>query len=579
MNIKHKIIEIIKKKIIKKKYFHFKNIILQKNVNPLYKHDYQINNLINISKKNKQPIQKNAKKIVKILKKSKIFKKIEISGKIFINIYIKKKWIEKKINKFFENKNIYKRNNKKKIKVILDYSSPNIAKEMHVGHLRSTIIGDSMSRIMDFLGYHVIRHNHIGDWGLQFGMIISYLKMKKKLKNIKKFSIKNLEKAYLKSKKICKENKKFYKKSKKITKKLQYKNKYYYSIWKKIVLISIKENNKIYRLLNIKLNNKNIMGESSYKKMLPDIIKDLLKKKIAIKKSKSIIVPLKNYKNRLGKMMAVIIQKKDKSFLYSTIDLACIKYRCKFLNAKKIFYYVDSRQSQYFKQIFMIAKKAKYITKNINVKHHMFGMMLSKTNKPFQTRSGNTIKLILLIKKSLKKSEKIIKTKNPTISNKKLSKLSKIIGIGALKYADLSKNRKKNYIFNWKKMINFEGNTSLYIQYAFSRIQSILKKSNIQLKKLKNSIKIYKKYEKNICIKILQFEETIKEAAKHGYPHLICKYLYELSTIFSKFYEKYSILNLKKKKKIFSRLKISFLTAKILKKGLKLLGIKTISNL
>ncbi|NIH16628.1 MAG: arginine--tRNA ligase [Buchnera aphidicola (Periphyllus lyropictus)] len=568
-----KIKSILKKKI--KKMF-FKNnynkkikIIIQKNKNIKNGH-YQLNNLFNISKIYKTTPKKLAKKI---LKKNKfdIIKKMEFSKPCFINIFLNKKWIEKSLEKILKNKKFISPIKKKT--VVIDYSSPNMAKSMHVGHLRSTIIGDSVSRIMEYIGNKVIRANHIGDWGNQFGMLIAYIK-KKNLKISKKISISKIEEIYCQAKKLYDKNKKFLKKTNKYTKKLQKKEKFCYKIWKKIVKLNIKENEKIYKLLNIKLTKKDIFGESFYKKMLKKIVQDLLKRKIATIKNGNIIVFLKNFKNRKGKKMGVILKKKDGSFLYSIIDIACIKYRYEQLKAEIILYYVDSRQKQHLLQIYEISKIAGYIPNNIKVKHHIFGMMLSENNQPFQTRSGNTIKLIELIKKSIKKSKKILKEKNKLISKKKLISLSKIIGIGAIKYADLSKNRKTNYIFNWNQMLSFEGNTSLYIQYTYTRILSILRKYKKNLLNIKNSFKISNNYETILSISILQFEEIIIKSSKKGKPHLLCSYIYQLASKYSNFYEKYNILKEKNKKIRDSRLKISFLVSKILKKGLNLLGIK-----
>ncbi|CAL4320621.1 Arginine--tRNA ligase [Buchnera aphidicola (Chaitophorus sp. 3695)] len=566
----------IKKSLIKSRIQINQKIIIQKNKNEKNGH-YQLNNLYSIANLNKIDPKILSKKIIKNINSKKMIQKIIFSKPCFINIFLNSLWIEKSIQKKFFNKT--KKNfqyyKDKNINVVIDYSSPNMAKSMHVGHLRSTIIGDASARIMEFYGYNVIRCNHIGDWGTQFGMLIAYLKIikKEKISNIKNLSIKKIEKIYCQAKKMYLKNKDFFKKTDKYTAKLQKNDQYCYKIWKKIVTLNIEENKKIYQLLNITLKNKHIIGESFYKKMLPKIIQDLMQKKIAIKKNNNIIVLLKDIKNRKGKSMGVILKKKNGSFLYSAIDIACMKYRCKKLKANVILYYVDSRQQQHLKQVYKISKIAGYISKKVKVKHHIFGMMCNKNNKPFQTRSGNTIKLSNLIEESIIRAKKIILKKNSHIHAKKLSQLSKIIGIGAIKYSDLSKNRITNYIFNWKNILSFDGNTSLYIQYTYTRIISILKKDYENLIKSHGSIKINNNSEMLLCIKILQFEETLSQSAKKGKPHLICNYIYELASKYSYFYEKYHILNTKNKKKCITRLKISYIISKILKIGLNLLGI------
>ncbi|CAL4320455.1 arginine--tRNA ligase [Buchnera aphidicola] len=569
MTIQSKLIKEIKNSLKKNKIKINTPIIIQKNKFKKKGH-FQVNNLFQISHECKINYFTLAKKIINKINLNKIIKSINFSKPCFINIFLNPRWIEKKIEKKVKKKIIFKKNNKK---VVIDYSSPNVAKSMHVGHLRSTVIGDAMARIMEFSGYNVIRSNHIGDWGNQFGMLIAYLK-KKKINHIKNISIQKIEKIYRQAKKKSLKNKKFLKKTEKYTSKLQKNSTYYNNIWKKVVQLTLRENKIIYQLLNISLQDKNIFGESFYKEIVKKIVPDLIQRKIARVKNKNVIVFLKDFKNRKGEKMGIILQKKSGAFLYSATDIACMKYRCKTLKADIILYYIDSRQKQYLQQIYKIAKIAGYTTKKTIIQHHMFGMVLSKNKHPFQTRSGNTIKLIDLINQSIKKAKKIILKKNENIEYTTLLKLSKIIGIGALKYADLSKNRKKNYVFDWKKMLSFEGNTSLYIQYTYIRIYSILKKYKKKISHLNNKFMISNNYELFLSIEILQFKETILKTVKNGQPHLLCKYIYKLASKYSKFYEKYNILNNKNKKIRNSQLQMSFLIAKILKKGLNILGIQ-----
>ncbi|HXK00653.1 MAG TPA: arginine--tRNA ligase, partial [Buchnera sp. (in: enterobacteria)] len=327
---------------------------------------------------------------------------------------------------------------------------------------------------------------------------------------------------------------------------------------------------------NVTLKDEHIMGESSYKKMLPDIICDLKKKGIAIKNKGCLIIMLERFKNRHGNPMGVVIQKKDGGYLYSITDIACLKYRCETLLADKILYYTDSRQHQYLLQIWEIAKISGYVPKHVVLEHHMFGMMLSNDKRPFQTRTGNNIKLSLLLNEGINRAKKIIKYKSPHLSEKKICKLAKIIGIGAIKYADLSKNRTTDYIFNWDNILSFEGNTAPYIQYAYTRIISILNKLTTPILDLQGNIKLSETFEIELALILLQFEEKIMHAADKGTPHIICNYLYKLAGIFSSFYENCSILFPRNKEISTSRLKLSFLTAKTIKIGLHLLGINTI---
>jgi len=538
---------------------------------------YQVNNIVKIANILKLNSHELSKIIILNIKKKYMYKDITFSQPGFINIFLRHDWISTQLEKIFISSRLGINHVESK-NIVIDYSSPNIAKEMHIGHLRSTIIGDVMARTLDFLGHNVIRANHIGDWGTQFGMLIAYLEDKKiKHHNL---SLIKLEQFYCKAKKKYDLDQIFAEKSREYVVKLQNGDQYCHSIWKQLIDITMLENYKIYKRLNVTLNESHTMGESVYNKMLPNIVQDLKNKKIAIEKNGATIVFLKEFKNRLGESMGVVIQKKDKGFLYSTTDIACFKYRYQTLCADRIIYYTDSRQHQHLMQAWSIARKANYISQDLLLEHHIFGMMLSKNKHPFKTRDGNTIKLSKLLDEATERAIHLIKKKKPYLSKRKLFKLANIIGIGAVKYSDLSKNRNTNYIFDWDKMLSFEGNTAPYIQYAYTRIISIIKKSIIPIRKLlKEKIILQKDSEINLAIKILEFEEIVLLISQKGTPHILCKYLYQLATNFSNFYENCSIRFTKKIKTRKSRLKLSILTAKTLKKGLNILGIKIVKEM
>lgn len=547
--------------------------IIQKNIknNDI---DYQVNGIIKLKKKILCSPYKLSKKISKKILQSKIYKKISVSKPGFINITLQSTWLCIYINKMLNKKN-FNISFKKSQTIVIDYSSPNIAKEMHVGHLRSTILGDTMAKVMEFLGHNVIRQNHIGDWGTQFGMLITQLQLKSYT------SIDNIDKIYQQASFNYQNDPDFIKKTKKNVVKLQKKKNNHIKIWKCLIKQTIKKNNVIYKKLNISLTDNDIKGESFYHFMLSDIISDLKKKKMATNLNGCSIVYLKNFKNRAGQKMGVVIQKKDGAFLYTTTDIACLKYRCHTLKANRIIYYTDHRQTQHLSQIFEIAKQAKYINHDTVVEHHAFGMILSDNKKPFKTRQGITIKLIDLLNEGVNKAKKMIqKKKKNTILGKELNIIAEKIGIGAIKYFDLSKNRTSNYIFNWNQMLSLEGNTAPYIQYAYTRIQSIINK-NISLNCYINThkIKIFTNCERKLILTLLQFEEIIYVVSKKGTPHLMCNYLYDLAGKFSNFYENCPILSAKEEHIKASRIKLSILTAKIIKKGLYFLGIKTVTKM
>ncbi len=442
---------------------------------------------------------------------------------------------------------------------------------MHIGNLRSTIIGDCISNCLKILGHKIIKINHIGDWGTQFGTIITWIlkfKLNKKINNIK-----TIEKIYKKSQKKYKKNKKFAKKSRENVVKLQKKKKKIIKIWKKIVKITLNENQKIYNYLNIKLKKKNNIGESFYQKKMKKIIKDLIKKKIAIKDKKSIIIFGK-------KKFPLIIQKKDKAFLYSTSDIASIKYRIKKFKVNKIIYFTDIRQKEYFKNIFYICKKAKYIPKNFKIKHCSFGLILNKKGKPLKSRKNLNLNIKKIIKIINNKSKFLIK-KNNKYNKNKINRIIKKITISTIKYMELSKNRKTNYIYDINKNICLKSNTGPYIQYSYTRIISILRKNNTNTTKTikNNKLFITSNIDYKICQKILNFESIIKEICKKNKPNILCNYLYKISSIFSKLYEKENITYIKNKKIKKSKLKLIAIISKILRIGLSILGIPILYNI
>ncbi|OQM34433.1 arginine--tRNA ligase [bacterium endosymbiont of Pedicinus badii] len=536
--------------------------------------DYQINGIINIAKKNDIEVSYLSQCFIFCLKKNKIFSKIEMTKLGFINLFLNTKWIERLLLIFFKKKNFcfYKTKNSK---IILDYSSPNLAKSMHIGHIRSTIIGDCFARVFSFLGNKVIRINHLGDWGINFGILIAYI-IKYKIKKYE--NILFLDAVYKKARKMYEKDKEFSYFAENCAFKLQNKDKLCTDIWKRITNVSIKENQKIYNLLDIKLSLKNNLGESFYNTTIKKVIEKLKYKKIANNKNNKIVVFLKNFKNRDNKNMGVIL-KKNGLYLYAATEIACLKYRYKKFLPKKIIYCIDTRQKQHLMQSWEICRKASFVPKNLILQHYNFGMILNSKRKPFKTRSGKTVNLKGIINRFIKDTKKVIFARNSGIQKEKLEKLSQVLGIGSIKYFELSKNRKLDYVFNFDNMLKFKGNTVLYIQYTYCRILSLLKKNKyFSYKEKKKKIIISSIEEKKLAIQILRLGETLSILQKFKMPNILCEYLYKIALLFSIFYEKFNIMNSKKNKKI-SRLHLSYLSAKIIKLCLNFLGIKTVKEI
>lgn len=541
---------------------------------------YQINGVMSIAKSAGKNPRELAALLVEELKGTcqSILSNIEVAGPGFINLTLDPKWLGENLEQInlSDNLGIAKISPQT---VVVDYSAPNVAKEMHVGHLRTTIIGDAVVRTLSYLGHNVIRANHIGDWGTQFGMLIAYLE-KMQNEHATDMALTDLEAFYRDAKKTYDEDEEFAARARNYVVKLQGGDEYCRTMWQKLVKLTMQQNFAVYERLNVTLTEKDTMGESLYNPMLPEIVADLKKKGIAVENEGAIVVFLEGYKNKNGDPMGVVVQKQDGGFLYTTTDIASAKYRVETLNANRVLYYVDSRQNQHLTQAWMIARKAGYVTDDVSLEHHQIGMMLGKDSKPFKTRSGGTIKLVDLLDEAKERAKALIRLKNSEINESDLDELAEIVGIGAVKYADLSKNRTTDYIFDWDNMLSFDGNTAPYMLYAYSRVQSIFKKAEINPSDL-NGVKVTLNAPEEIALGLClsQFEEVISNVAKEGSPHLMCTYLFELAGLFSRFYEACTILQASDEDTKHSRLLLAHITAKTLQTGLDSLGIKTVDRM
>ncbi|AGO15389.1 arginine--tRNA ligase [Glaesserella parasuis] len=575
MNIQHILSEKIKQAMIVAG--------AEQNVEPLVRQsgkvqfgDYQANGIMGAAKKLGLNPREFAQKVVDNVDLNGIAEKLEIAGPGFINIFLAPTWLAQQTENAFSGDKLGINLNQAQT-VVVDYSSPNVAKEMHVGHLRSTIIGDSVVRALEFLGNKVIRANHVGDWGTQFGMLIAYLE-KMENEHASEMELSDLEAFYRTAKEHYDSDEVFAEKARNYVVKLQSGDDYCRTMWKKLVNITMQQNQHNYNRLNVTLTENDVMGESLYNPMLPEIVADLKAQGLAVEDDGALVVFLDEFKNKDGDPMGVIVQKKDGGFLYTTTDIAAAKYRFETLKADRALVFSDTRQSQHMQQAWLITRKAGYVPDSFSLEHHNFGMMLGKDGKPFKTRTGGTVKLADLLDEAVERAEKLIAEKNPDLTACEKQAVVEAVAIGAVKYSDLSKNRTTDYVFDWDNMLSFEGNTAPYMQYAYTRVRSIFSRAGIDPNSLTANIVLIDEKERNLAIKLLQFEEAVTVVAKDGTPHVLCQYLYELAGIFSSFYEACPILNAEESIKQ-SRLKLAHLTAKTLKQGLDLLGIKTVEKM
>ncbi len=529
--------------------------------------DYQYNGVMGLAKKMGRNPREVASEIVENVPTDEIVARCEVAGPGFINLWVDTGWIAEQTQLLFNSERLNIETEDEPATVVVDYSSPNMAKEMHVGHLRSTIIGDTLSNLFEFLGDKVIRQNHIGDWGTQFGMLIAYLEESGSDGGA---DLGDLEQFYKNAKKRFDSDPIFADTAREYVVKLQGGDEKCLKLWSSFIDTSLSHCEDVYSKVGVKLTREDVRAESSYNDELADVVEKLDEKGlVTISDGAKCIFLDEN-------QPPFIIQKSDGGYLYSTTDFAAIRHRVHDLGADRISYVVDARQAGHFKQLFEIARKAGFAKPDTVLEHVSFGMMLDKSGKPFKTRDGGTIKLIDLLDEAVVHAKNAI-AKRDDYSEDELNRIAEVVGIGAVKYADLSIHRDSKYIFDWDKMLSFDGNTSLYLQYAYARIQSIMRKYD---GKISGDIILEDLQERALGIKLLQFEDMLHRAASESLPHYITTYLYELATQFMKFYESCPILKDDVDKQTRqSRLQLSKLTASTIKTGLGLLGIGVLERL
>ena len=544
--------------------------------------DFSINAAMKFAKLCKCPPQKLAAEIVEQLESEKDwFSKVTIAGPGFINMYISDAVIEKNFNELCGSKNILKASVSEVVPTVVDYSSVNIAKQMHVGHLRSTIIGDVLARVIEALGNPVIRQNHLGDWGLPMAMVI--YKAEPVIRKAEKEGVSleevlplaELEQLYKAATAECKEKPEVAAACHEYLVKLQQGDVELLDLWKKITRVSMAEVYRIYKLLNVKLTPEDERGESFYRDMLADTVAEIKKSGMLKEDEGAQCVFLDEFKSKEGNPLPVIIQKSDGGYNYATFDLAAMRFRTHKLGAKRIIYVTDARQALHFKQVFATARATGILADpNVSLEHVPFGSILGEDNKPLKTRSGENVKLAELLKEAVDRAYNVVNEKNPKLSEEQKKNVARMVGIGAIKYADLSQNRNNDYVFSFDRMLALNGNTAPYLQYAHARICSIFRKAGVSIDDYSAKAVISAPEERELMLKIMDLKQAVSSVAADLRPHVLCNYLYELSVCFSAFYDKCSVMNCEDAAIKASRLEICNMTRKTLAFGLDLLGIE-----
>ncbi|GAA0299510.1 arginine--tRNA ligase [Psychrosphaera haliotis] len=541
--------------------------------------EYQFNGAMALAKILKQKPRDIAETIVEQVNLDDMADSLEIAGPGFINVKLRPEWLAAQVETALADPRLAIEKELAK-KVVVDLSSPNLAKEMHVGHLRSTIIGDAVARVIEFLGHDVIRQNHMGDWGTQFGMLIAHLQDKLQASEVATTALSDLEDFYREAKIRFDDEEGFADRAREYVVKLQGGDAECKALWQQFIEVSIQHSEEVYEKLNVKLTNDDIMGESAYNPMLPGVVADLKEQGIVVEDQGAQVVFIEELANKDGEPSVFIVEKSGGGFLYSTTDLAAMKYRSFELDADRIIIFTDARQAYHFKQAEIVGRKGGLLREETTYEHGPFGMMLGKDGKPFKTRTGGTVKLADLLDEAVERAGKLLAERNSDLSADEQNEIARKVGIGAIKYADLSKNRTTDYIFDWDTMLSFEGDTAPYLQYAFARIQSIFRKAGINTEDFAANVVIAEAQEKALAMKLLQFVEVMNAVSQNLTPHVLCTYLYELASLFMTFYEACPILKdgVPEETKQ-SRLALSLLVSKTMKQGLDLLGIETMEKM
>jgi arginyl-tRNA synthetase len=545
--------------------------------------DYQCNVSLSLAKELQQKPRDVAAAILENLDIADLCLSPEIAGPGFINLTLKPSYLEERLNALAGDRRLGVETANPAKRIIVDFSSPNIAKEMHVGHLRSTIIGDCIARVLEFRGHEVIRLNHVGDWGTQFGMLITYLEeaYPDALTTADALDLGDLVAFYKKAKIRFDEDATFKESARKAVVKLQSGDPKTLQAWRLLCDQSRREFQKIYDLLDIHLTER---GESFYNSHLENVVTELDERGLLKEDDGALCVFLDGFTNKDGDPLPLIVKKTDGGYNYATTDLAAIRYRVNDDKAERIIYVTDAGQANHFAAVFQVARKAEFLPDTVEVVHVPFGLVLGEDGKKLKTRSGETVRLQELLDEAIDRSradlQKRLEEENRDESEEFIEKVSTTVGLGAVKYADLSQNRNSNYIFSFDKMLNLQGNTAPYMLYAYARVRSIGREGEIDFQRLtdKASILLNEESELILAKHLLQLTEVIEAVESDLFPNRLCDYLYELSKKFNRFYESCPVLKSEEPIKT-SRLLLCDLTARTLWLGLDLLGIPTLERM
>ena len=532
--------------------------------------DYQANGVMAAAKSMKRPPRALAQAVVDALDLADIASAVDIAGPGFINIRLSPEFLGRTLA---SDAPLLARVAKPET-IVVDYSSPNLAKEMHVGHLRSTIIGDAMARLLEALGHRIIRQNHVGDWGTQFGMLLAYLEESGEQSAL----LSDLERFYQAAKRRFDDDGAFAERARSRVVALQSGDTESRALWRRFIEISLGHCQAIYDRLGVTLTRADLCAESAYNEALPGIVAALDQQGLITISEGARCVFLPEFVGKDDAPLPLIVQKSDGGFLYSTTDLAAVRHRCGQLRADRVLYFVDARQSLHFRQLFAVARAAGFVSEDCRLEHHAFGTILGKDGRPFRSRDGGLVKLTELLDEAVERAYRLITEKDPDLPEAERREVAHTVGIGAVKYADLSKNRTTDYVFDWDTMLSLDGNTAPYLQYAVTRIRSLFKRGGVESSALTGAPVLHEPAERALGLALARYQEVVDDVAEQAMPHLLCAYLMELAGHYMRFYEQCPVLTADAGVRS-SRLLLCTRVTATLEQGLALLGIGTVERM
>jgi arginyl-tRNA synthetase len=539
---------------------------------PSSRADFQVNGVLPLARRLGRAPRELAAEIVAVADLDQLCETVEIAGPGFLNLVVAQQAILGELRAVASDDRLGVAWVAEAEIVVIDYSGPNVAKEMHVGHIRSTIIGDALARMLSFVGHTVVRENHLGDWGTSFGMLIEHL-IDCDTENSAELSLGDLGHFYQAARRQFEDDEEFAERARRRVVALQAGDEETLRLWSVLIEQTLAHLDQVYERLGVLLTRDDLAPESSYNQMLPLVVRHLEERGLLVESNGARCVFPPGFVNRQGSALPLIVQKSDGGFGYAATDLACIWDRVERLSATRLLYVIGTPQHQHLEMCFAVARLAGWLGDGAEAVHVSFGSMLGPDHKMLATRAGGTVKLIDLLDEAESRAAAAVALRNPGLSPTEASDVARIVGIAALKYGDLANDRVRDEVFDWDRMLSFEGNTAPYLQYAYARVRSIFRRSGIDRAQLHEISQLTEPAERGLGLAILGFADAVQSAVTELAPNRLCSYLFDLATAFSAFYEACPILTAPEEEMRQSRLVLADLTARTLSCGLGLLGI------